>query len=99
MKTKQDVLNLTCEVLGIPKFSVSTGSTEPKEFFLAVIEQLGINPSKMPGSKIELAKLIVESCGRPWKSDYESTGSTVTFGGLCAVLTSVEEFVGRSSRN
>lgn len=96
MRTKQDVMDLTCEVLGIPKFSVSTGSTEPKEFFLAVIEQLGLNPAKLPGSKTELAKLIVESGGRPWKSDYESTGSTVTFDGLFAVLTAVEEFMGRA---
>ena len=92
MITKQQILDETSGLLGIRKFQVSTGSTEPKEFFLEVIDALGIGGDIDKFGKQELAKLIVESSGSPWKLEYDSTGATVTTAGLLAVQKSVEYF-------
>ena len=40
--------------------------------------------------KQDLAKLIVEAAGKRWLSAYISSGSTVTSGGLSAVLSAVK---------
>lgn len=42
MATKQQLIDAVCDQLSINRFSVSTGSTEPRAFLLAVIEQLGL---------------------------------------------------------
>ena len=96
MITKQQIMDETSGLLGIRRFQVSTGSTEPKEFFLEVISSLGIGGDIAKFSKQELAKLIVESSGSPWKLEFDSTGATVTTAGLLAVKQAVELFTGNS---
>jgi len=90
--TKQQIMDETSGLLGIRRFQVSTGSTEPKEFFVAVINALGIGGDITEYGKQELAKLIVESSGNPWKLEFDSTGATVTTAGLLAVQKSVAHF-------
>lgn len=92
MITKQQIMDDTSGLLGIRKFQVSTGSTEPKEFFIEVINALGIGGDLSGCGKQELAKFIVESSGSVWKIEFDSTGATVTTAGLMAVQKSVEYF-------
>lgn len=86
MSTKQEVLNDVSELLGIQKFTLAPGSSEPKEFLVAVIYQLGIDASDYPNTKPGLARAIVESFGHTWHPEFSSTGSTVTLKGLQAIL-------------
>jgi hypothetical protein len=89
MSTKQEIIDEICSHLGIPTFIISTGSTEPKEFLIAVADQLGITGLSLGMDKQELAKLIVEASGELWQPDYDSTGGTITKEGLLAVQASV----------
>lgn len=89
MTTKQDLINEICLHLGIPSYIISTGSTEPKEFLLAVADQLGITGLSVGMDKQELGKLIVEASGELWLPDFDSTGGTITKDGLLAIKNSV----------
>lgn len=86
--TKQEIMDLVCSELGLVRFKVSTGSTEPKAFLVAVAEQLGL-ASTRDLDKIGIAKSIVESRGQRWELDYDSRGATITRKGLLAVLAAV----------
>jgi len=89
MTTKQELIDEICLHLGIPSYIISTGSTEPKEFLLAIIDQLGITGLSLGMDKQELGKLIVEVSGELWLPDFDSTGGTITKQGLLAIKTSV----------
>ncbi len=89
MTTKQDLINEICVHLGIPSYIISTGSTEPKDFLLAVADQLGITGLSIGMDKQELGKLIVEASGELWLPDFDSTGGTITKEGLMAIKSSV----------
>lgn len=93
METKQDVILRICELLKIPAFAVSTGSTEPREFLLAVADQLGVLSLTTGLDKPGIGKLIVESSGQPWLPDYDSRGSTITKDGLLAIESVVQRIV------
>ncbi len=99
METKQDVMNDVCRILGIQQFRVSTGSTEPRAFFEAVCDQIGM-PIKATMDKPALAQRIIEGSGQVWKANYSSRGSTVTLTGLKAVKVAVTLFIqGRLSED
>jgi hypothetical protein len=89
MTTKQDLIDEICLHLGIPSYIISTGSTEPKDFLLAVADQLGITGLSVGMDKQELGKLIVEASGELWLPDFDSTGGTITKEGLMAIKSSV----------
>ncbi len=89
MTTKQDLIDEICLHLGIPSYIISTGSTEPKDFLLAVSDQLGITGLSVGMDKQELGKLIVEASGELWLPDFDSTGGTITKEGLMAIKSSV----------
>jgi len=89
MTTKQDLIDEICLHLGIPSYIISTGSTEPKDFLLAVADQLGITGLSVGMDKQELGKLIVEASGEMWLPDFDSTGGTITKEGLMAIKSSV----------
>ena len=89
MGTKQDIIDEICACMGISSFRVSTGSTEPKEFLLAIADQLGLIGLSRGMDKQELAKLIVEASGELWLPEYDSTGGTITKEGLVAISASV----------
>ena len=93
MSTKQSIMDGICLHLGIPTFKISTGSTEPKEFLLAVADQLGLTQVAQGHDKIQICKLIVEASGNLWLPEYDSTGATITKEGLLAVQRSVEDLV------
>jgi hypothetical protein len=89
MTTKQDLMDEICTHLGIRSFPISTGSTEPKEFLLAVVEQLGLVNISQGLDKSEIGKLIVEADGELWLPDFDSTGGTITKEGLEAIKRAV----------
>jgi hypothetical protein len=89
MTTKQDIIDSVCQHLKIGTYLISTGSTEPKEFLIAIADQLGITGLSVGMDKQELGKLIVEASGEPWLPDYDSTGGTITKEGLLAIKDSV----------
>ena len=89
MSTKQEIIDSVCKHLKIGTYLISTGSTEPKEFLIAIADQLGITGLSVGMDKQELGKLIVEASGEPWLPDYDSTGGTITKEGLLAIRDSV----------
>ncbi len=91
MRHKADYVWAVSTLIEVEMPHMSTGSTEPRELFVAVNEQLGLGlPSG--GTKPELARGIVESAGEVWLPTYESSGSTITLNGLKAVHAAVEFF-------
>ena len=93
METKQDVMDAISNHLKIPYFQCSTGSTEPKEFLLAISEQMGITNLTLGLDKIDLAKLIVESSGKKWLPSYDSSGGTITKDGMVAIQESIFDLI------
>ncbi len=89
MFTKQEIIDDICQHLGIPSYTVSTGSTEPKDFLIAIADQLGITGLSQGMDKQELGKLLVEASGGLWLPEYDSTGGTITKEGLKAIKFSV----------
>jgi len=71
---------------------MSTGSTEPRQFFELINTQLGLGIDETL-TKPEYARAIIERAGIAWSPDCESRGSTVTLRGLELVLDAVRFFV------
>lgn len=94
MKYKVDYVFAIAALIDVDAPHMSTGSTEPRELFSAVNEQLGLGLPAF-GTKPELARGIVEASGSAWLPTYESTGSTVTLDGLKAVHAAVEFFTAK----
>ena len=88
METKQNVIDDVNGHLGLPSVRVSSGSTEPREFFERIIELLAV-PAPENTDKPGLGRAIVEGAGMAWLPTYESRGSTVTLQGLKAVREAV----------
>ena len=82
-------MNSISRILRIPEYQVSTGSTEPRDFLLAVASQLGMESSASQLDKPGIGKLVVESAGEIWLPEFESRGSTVTKFGLLAIERAV----------
>lgn len=89
MKTKQDVMDAISNHLRIPHYQCSTGSTEPKEFLLAITNQMGLTNLTSGLDKVDLARLIVESSGKKWLPSYDSSGGTITKEGMIAIQESI----------
>ena len=92
METKQDILDEVCAHLGLSSMQVSSGSTEPREFFIRIVSLLGL-PAPKSADKPGLARCIVESAGNLWLPEFESRGSTITLNGLRAVRQAVFFFI------
>ncbi|HEV2891458.1 MAG TPA: hypothetical protein VGX28_13890 [Frankiaceae bacterium] len=93
LETKADVVAAIAACLHVAPPRMSTGSTEPKEIFQIVNEQLGLGLDPKL-TKPDLARAIVEAAGFNWAPTHESRGGTVTISGLRAVLRAVELFTG-----
>lgn len=90
--TKTQMVEAIAELIGVvPAPAMSTGSTEPKEIFIRVNEELGLGIDSSL-QKPDLAKEIVEAAGDRWLPTHESRGGTVTRKGLAAVLKAVQFF-------
>ena len=87
-RRKEEIVTEVAMLLGVSAPPMSTGSTEPKQLFTLVNDQLGLGLDPR-GGKPALARGIVESAGGRWGPDCESRGSTVTRQGLEAVAKSV----------
>jgi hypothetical protein len=93
MTRKVELVQEIARLIDAGPFHMSTGSTEPRALFDAVNTELGLGiPPE--GTKPEMARGIVEAAGARWLPQYESTGGTVTFDGLRAVLDAVRFFTG-----
>lgn len=91
MRYKSDYVWAIANLIEVPLPHMSTGSTEPRQLFVDINEQLGLGlPAN--GTKPELAKGIVEASGAVWLPKHESSGSTITRDGLDAVHAAVEFF-------
>ena len=86
---KQEILNQIAAILNHPGWKVSSGSTEPRNAFVDIAENIGV-PITRHDSKRSIARSIVESWGMDWYPTYESTGETITRLGLSAVLEAVK---------
>lgn len=89
---KEEIADCITDKLKLPRVTFSTGSTEPKELFVSIIDALGLE-FQSRRNKPEMARLIVESAGFVWRPEFESTGATVTRQGLEAVLGAVDFFL------
>jgi hypothetical protein len=81
-KSKQQIMDEISAITHIPQFHCSSGSTEPREFFTSLAEQLGLHESIKGLTKPEIAKFLCQSLGGSWGPHCESSGSTVTREGL-----------------
>jgi hypothetical protein len=94
--SKEDLIVEISALLEIPAMKVSTGSTEPKELFIAISDVLGLSVSSKL-TKPEMAQQIVEFAGGVWTTDCESSGGTVTHLGLERVRDAVSFFTKRET--
>lgn len=88
--TKQELMDEISDVLSIRRFFVSTGSTEPREFFIAVANQLGLQELSANQGKVDLAKLILQVLGEDWNDSFSSEGSTITKAYFAKLLQVIE---------
>ena len=94
--TKQDIMDLVCELLSLPRHSVSRGSTEPRQFFDDVASAIGLDPTEY-SSKQYLAEGIARFLGQGWSTESDSRdsaasgGGTVTAEGLSRILRGLQE--------
>ena len=94
-KPKAELVEELAYLIGlreVPK--MSTGSTEPKEIFIAVNEALGLGLDTKGLTKPQLAARISASAGLPWGPHHESRGGTVTREGIQQVVNAVRFFLG-----
>lgn len=92
MTTKAEVIESVSAALGFDPPPLSTGSTEPRTFFVLINATLGLGLDPAAG-KQDLARGIVEAAGMLWEPGYESRGATVTLDGMLAVQRAVAFFV------
>ena len=89
--TKQAIMNDICELLGIERFPVSVGSTEPREFFNAVAAAVGVAVDSSTSKQL-LAEAVARRLGQEWDEKCDSRhhpakgGGTVTGVGLQRIL-------------
>ena len=89
--TKQAIMNDISELLGIERFRVSVGSTEPREFFDAVAAAVGVAVDSSTSKQL-LAEAVARRLGQEWDGTCDSRhrpasgGGTVTGEGLRRIL-------------
>lgn len=83
-ETKQDVLDDVTDMLGLPRYAVSVGSSLPSEVFSVAAQRAGVPLGSMP----EICEAIVRKAGRAYSASFDSRsslsggGSTVTLEGF-----------------
>jgi 5-methylcytosine-specific restriction protein A len=94
--TKQEIMNQACDLLSLPLFPVSRGSTEPRMFFDAVAAAVGVDPREYTSKQL-LAEAIARRLGQDWDSSCDSRneaasgGGTVTAEGLSRILRGLQQ--------
>ncbi len=92
-ETKEDIVREIAAIVGFDAPRMSTGSTEPRELFVLVNDNLGLGLPRDLG-KSELARAISQAAGIIWTPDCESRGATVTLEGLRRVRAATAFFLG-----
>lgn len=93
--TKQAIMNDISELLGIERFRVSRGSTEPREFFDAVAAAVGVAVDSSTSKQL-LAEAVARRLGQEWDETCDSRhrpasgGGTVTGEGLRRILQGLQ---------
>lgn len=92
METKRDIILEICDLVSIPEYTTTVGSSIPRRFFSELLDTFEIEDD---GDSVTACKRLLELGGQVWKNSYasESTpsggGGTVTLEGLKALRDSV----------
>lgn len=95
-QSKQDLLNLVTDQLGMPRETVGVGSSLPSTVFDTVTKRFDIPNGSMP----EIGEALAAKAGRPWSADCDSRGSlsgggsTVTAQGLEVMNRAIATLIG-----
>jgi len=96
-QSKQDLLNLVTDQLGMPRETVGVGSSLPSTVFDTVAKRFDIPKDSMP----EIGEALAVKAGRSWSADCDSRGSlsgggsTVTAQGLEVMNRSIATLIVR----
>lgn len=85
--SKQALVDQIAEILNLPKDVLGPGSKEHRPLLGAAAERLGLDGS---GTKVEVARRLVEELGQPWDSDCWSKGHTITTTCLGRILAGLK---------
>lgn len=89
---KKMIVSEISRLVDVEPPNMSSGSTEPRRLFELIDESLALGLTAH--TKQAMAREIVELSGGIWLSAYESSGATITRGGLLAVLSAVQVITG-----
>jgi hypothetical protein len=88
VETKADVMREICDLVSIPEYSTTSGSSIPRRFFSDLLDTFGINDE---GDSVSASKKLFELTNIKWDSNYASEntpsggGGTITLEGLKAL--------------
>lgn len=94
-ETKQHVLDDVTDILGLPRYYVSVGSSLPSDVFSAAARRIGVPVGSMP----EICEAIVRKAGRTYSPSFDSRaslsggGSTVTLEGFQEMRSALKTFL------
>lgn len=92
METKRDLIVEICDLVSIPEYSTTAGSSIPRRFFSELLDTFDLADD---GDSVTACKKLFEIGGQHWKNVYasESTpsggGGTITLEGLKALRNTV----------
>ena len=92
METKRDLILEICDLVSIPEYSTTVGSSIPRRFFSELLDTFEIEDD---GDSVTACKKLFELGGQDWKITYasESTpsggGGTITLEGLKALRNTI----------
>ena len=98
-ESKQELLDRLTSAAGVPRGRVGVGSSLPSTTFRHIAERFGITHHSMPATGEALCK----KAGIPWTTECDSRaedslgGSTVTAGGLQAMINAVDVLAGKQT--
>lgn len=88
IETKADIIREICDLVSIPEYSTTAGSSIPRRFFSDLLDTFGVIDE---GDSVAASKKLFEIAGIPWQNNYASEntpsggGGTITLDGLRAL--------------
>ena len=88
METKADIIREICDLVSIPEYTTTTGSSIPRRFFSDLLDTFGIEDE---GDSVTASKKLFELANVSWESSFASEntpsggGGTITLEGLKAL--------------
>ena len=92
METKADVMREICNLVAIPEYSTTTGSSVPRRFFSDLLDTFGVADE---GDSVTASKKLFELSNSEWEPTFASEntpsggGGTITLEGLKALRKTV----------